>query len=599
MTLQLPSLGTVVAAALRTLRRFPLVILAAALAATAAILMADDMGPGWLRDPLLAASVLGIPLLTAVALFTERRAWHPALRLLPWLLAVAVLAGVHAAWPAWPDQVRAVRAVQLGVAFHLAVAFLPFQGRYTPNAFWQFNRVLFLRGLGSAISSATFFAGLALALAALDQLFGVDVPETGYFRLWVLIAFVFNTWFFLGGVPEDPNALEAWKDYRAALRVFAQYTLVPLVSVYLLILTVYLVKVVVTWDWPSGWIGWLVSGVAAAGILTLLLVRPIADDPAQKWVAAFARIFWIAVMPATVMLWLALYQRIAQYGVTEPRYFLLVLSLWLAAMAGWYTVTRSRDMRLVPASLCVLALATYVGPWGAYATSARSQVGRLTGILERNGLLEAGGTPAPARRVSDEDAREVSAVVRYLTDTHGTARLASLFPAPTAARLGLGRRRARRNTEAHVKTVVTALGVPYVERWERAGAGYHYFTASTSSAGAVPLEGYDLLVRIRPAEDSVVPDTGVTAVLVPAARAVRVRRGTTVLVDVPLDSPLAVARRAPRTTANAIPAGRLHATAEARGVRAAVWIRSMTGIDSAGGIRPTRATGDVLVDLRP
>jgi hypothetical protein len=247
----------------------------------------------------------------------------------------------------------------------------------------------------------------------------------------------------------------------------------------------------------------------------------------------------------------------------------------------------------------VLALATYVGPWGAYASSARSQVARLTAILERNGLLEAGDTPAPARRVPDADAREASAVVRYLTEPHGTARLAALFPAPTAQRLALGQRRARRNDEAHVKAVVTALGVPYVERWERAGAGFHYFTASTSTAGAVPLGGYDLLVRIRPAEDSIVPDTGVTAVLMPEARVVRVKRGAAVLVDVPLDSPLAVARRAPRTAANAIPPERLRATAERAGVRAAVWVRSLTGIDSAGTVRPRRATGDVLVDLRP
>ena len=41
--------------------------------------------------------------------------------------------------------------------------------------------------------------------------------------------------------------------------MFAQYTLVPLVSMYLVILTLYFGKVVVTWDWPQGWIGYLVS----------------------------------------------------------------------------------------------------------------------------------------------------------------------------------------------------------------------------------------------------------------------------------------------------------------------------------------------------
>ena len=599
MSLQLPSLGTVVTAALRTLQRFPLVLAAAVLAATAAILMNDDVGPTWLRDRMLAAAVLAIPLCTAVQLTVERRTWHRALRLAPWVAALAVLAAVYASWDHWPDRMRFARFAQLAVAFHLAVAFLPFQGRYTANAFWQYNRVLFLRFLGAGISSATFFAGLALALAAVDQLFGVDVPEAGYFRLWVMMAFVFNTWFFLGGVPEDPNALESRREYRAALRIFAQYTLVPLVSVYLVILTLYLGKVVVTWDWPSGWIGWLVSGVAAAGILTLLLVRPIADDPDQTWVAAFARIFWLAVMPAIVMLWLALFQRVRQYGITEPRYFLLVLSLWLAALAVWYTVTRSRDMRLVPLSLCLGTLFTYAGPWSAYAVSARSQVARLTAILERNGMLVAGDVPAPSRRVSDADAREVSAVVRYLAETHGTGRLAPLFTDATALRLGLGQRGPTRLAEPHVRAVVTALGVPYVEKWDRPGAPMHYFSVNTRRAGAIPLAGFDYLVRVRPAGDSIIPDTGVTAVLAPEARVVRIRHGSVLLVDVPLDSPLAVARRTSGAAANTLPPGRLHVEAASPRARASLWLRSLSGQDSAGTIRPSLVIGEVLVDLRP
>src|SRR5262249_46851893 len=159
--------------------------------------------------------------------------------------------------------------------------------------------------------------------------------------------------------------------------------LVPLVSVYLVILTVYLGKVLITRDWPSGWIGWLVSGVGTAGILTLLLVHPVAQDPAEKWVAAFARSFWLAVLPAIVMLWLAIWQRVRQYGITEPRYFLVVLSLWLAGLAVYYSITRSRQIRTIPASLGAVALLTFAGPWGAYSVSVGSQVGRLRALLER------------------------------------------------------------------------------------------------------------------------------------------------------------------------------------------------------------------------
>ena len=125
-------------------------------------------------------------------------------------------------------------------------------------------------------------SGAAIALAALDKLFGVDVPGTGYLRLWFTFGFVFNTWFFLGGVPRDFAALEASRDYPAGIKAFTQYVLLPIVAVYLVILTAYLVKVLPTWNWPSGWIGWLVSSVAAAGILSLRLVHPAATAAADR-----------------------------------------------------------------------------------------------------------------------------------------------------------------------------------------------------------------------------------------------------------------------------------------------------------------------------
>jgi hypothetical protein len=72
------------------------------------------------------------------------------------------------------------------------------------------------------------------------------------------------TWLFWRGSRQTsrPNAAVV----SAGLKVFAQYLLVPIVIRHLVILTAYLVKVLITWDWPSGWIGWLVSGVAAVGI---------------------------------------------------------------------------------------------------------------------------------------------------------------------------------------------------------------------------------------------------------------------------------------------------------------------------------------------
>ena len=354
----------------------------------------------------------------------------------PTSIALAMLIAFFLSWPHWSEAIRFRRTVQLAVGFHLLVAYLPFMVPGERNGFWQFNRTLFLRLLIGAIYSGVLFVGLSIALLALDKLLGVDVDGKIYGRLFVAIAFVFNTWFFLGGVPSDLPALDRREDYPPGLKLFSQYILTPIVAVYIVILTAYMIRIIVTGVWPSGWIGYLVSSVAVVGMLSLLLVHPIQDRPENRWVRTYARGFYIALLPSIAMLLLAIYKRVEQYGITENRYFLIVLALWLAGIAVYFTVRRPGNIKVVPATLAVLALATSLGPWGAYAVSRRSQEARLDRLLTANGLWTGSAIrpAAAADSVSFETQQELSAVLEYLVDVHGARTLQPLVRRPVRTR---------------------------------------------------------------------------------------------------------------------------------------------------------------------
>ncbi|HEV8355450.1 MAG TPA: DUF4153 domain-containing protein, partial [Gemmatimonadales bacterium] len=207
--------------------------------------------------------------------------------------------------------------------------------------------------------------------------------------------------------------------------------LMPLVAVYLVILTAYLGKVIVTRTWPRGWIGYLVSCVSLAGVLALLLVHPIRERADSRWVNWYGRWWFVAILPSLVMLLMAVGKRLGQYGVTEPRYFLLVLALWMLGLSLYYGVTASRNIKLIPMSLAAVAALTSAAPWGAYAVSRRSQVGRLDRILAANHLGRAGDAGrAAAGAVSFEDRRELSAILRYLSTTRGVAAVAAVMGVP-------------------------------------------------------------------------------------------------------------------------------------------------------------------------
>ena len=481
--MHLPSLADTGDRAIRAALRFPLVVVSGAAATLGAWFTIADGNDPWIR--LTLAALLGLPLFLSLQLWIERRHYGRRGALLIGALGLLVPLAFHLMSRDWSQTLLVTRFLHLEIALHLTVAIAPFLGQSGDNAFWQYNRILFLRFLTGALFTLVLFAGLALALAALDKLFGVDVDSDLYFHLFWLLAFFFSPWYFVAGVPRDLVELESRQDYPVGIKVFAQFILIPLVTVYLLILTTYLGRVLITRTWPSGWIGWLVSGVSVAGTLALLLVHPLRDREDSRWVNAYGRYFFVALLPSVAMLLMAIWQRVGQYGFTERRYFLLVLALVLAGLALWYAITASRNIRVIPASLAAAAFLTLLGPWSAYAIARDSQQGRIEEALARNGMLADGRATAATAGISLEDQRQISAATHYLLATHGER---SVEPLLTSGRSPAGPLRSYEADE-RARAILEPLGIDYSARW--AHTEEEYFFLHVQPARAERLSGYD------------------------------------------------------------------------------------------------------------
>jgi hypothetical protein len=499
--MRIPSLDNLHSAARDSLARFPFVMLSAAVAAIAGIFLVESSNNfEWMRVCL--AGQLGIPLVFALAVAGESRGWPRPWRILAPSAATIALAIYGFSLSEDLTTVMVTRHVQFTIGLHLLAAFAAFTAPGRLNGFWQYNRTLFLRFCLSVLYSVVLYAGLAIALLAVDKLLGVEFDEELYFHVWIVIAMVFNTWMFVSGVPADILALDGATDFPKGLKVFAQFILVPLVFIYLVILSIYLGKVIVTRVWPSGWIGYLVSSVGVVGMLAHLLVHPIREGAGNKWVITYSRWYYVAMLPAIVMLLLAIGKRINQYGVTENRYLLAVLAIWLALISLYFILSRARNIKLIPITLCVVAFGTSFGPWGAFAVSYRSQMSRLTGLLEKNHIL-AGGIVQPAPgEVSFEDQKEISAALDYVVTTHGTDRVAPWFGDHWAdidtVSGGGTHRRAPFGGNDLVRGIMDEMGVEYTPKWHQpVSEGEHFTVGLDTNAKVFPLEGADAMVRFE------------------------------------------------------------------------------------------------------
>lgn len=411
--------------AFATAIRFPLPLLIAAIAACCLTWMIDAKE----KDPYfynvlhgLITLSLALPAFIGLCFFAERGKHSLGIQLIGQIILAGLGVWYYHSIPVSFGEADAAKYVILSLSMHLWVAFAPFVRYREIQGFWQYNKSLFIRFLTAVLYSGVLFAGLSLAIFAVDQLFDVRMDNDIYARLWILIATIFNTWFFLSDMPNELDELNNSADYPNGLRLFTQFVLLPLVTIYLSILYVYMFKIMLTANWPKGWVAYLVIGFSTAGILALLLVWPLQSNDRFKWIKVYVKYFFMALFPLIIMLGFAIYIRVRDYGITENRYFIIVLALWLFGNALYFLLSTVKNIKVIPMSLFFVALLSGFGSWSAFTVSKNSQSKRLLSIVEKYKMLE-NNKIVPIKNtvvMSDSDLIELSSITYYLANSHGS-----------------------------------------------------------------------------------------------------------------------------------------------------------------------------------
>ncbi len=429
--MRLPSLDSLITKTFFTFKRFPFALIAAIYGCVYCILFVNlryDLEEShYYYTNIIMSCYIGMLLFIAIQIYIEQK----KLRFIPGitlkLLAVALIICYYFTLPEKFMVISFTRFSLFTIALHLLIAFVPFTNKGGLNGFWQYNKIIFLRILISALYTIVLYLGLALALLAIEKLFKVNVSGKLYSDLWISLAGIFNTWFFLAGIPLNFSDLDLKKDYPKGLKIFTQYVLLPLVSIYLLILYAYMFKIIITAQWPVGWVSYLVIGFSAGGILSLLLIYPVRNDENNKWILIFSRFFYFALFPLIILLFLAVKRRINDYGITEQRYFILVLALWLLFIAVYFLVSKSKNIKLIPVSLFILTMAASFGPWGAFHISLASQENHLESLLNKYSMLHNKKITEAKDSIAFKDHKQISSIINYLVDVHGYKTLQPYF----------------------------------------------------------------------------------------------------------------------------------------------------------------------------
>jgi Domain of unknown function (DUF4153) len=418
-----PSLNRIREATTQTLFRFPLEIFCALSGTTLMLWQIEQDNPHDQVLRLILCAVLGLALFLSLTVMAESYAFSKQKRAIAQTLGVLLLVLCWFILAPIETETSIIRYSFFLVAFHLLVSFAP---KTTIETFWEYNKQLFLRILTAGLYSGVLYIGLCIAIASTDFLFDLDLDSKIYLRLFVVIAGLFNTVFFLAGVPNHFQNLQ--QDYPKGLKIFTQYVLIPLATIYLAIILLYEGKVMLEWSLPKGIISWLILGYAVYGILSILLVHPVRHNEGNNWIKNYSRLFYILMVPLLPLLSLAIIVRIQSYGITELRYVVLVLAAWLTGVTLYFLFSKRQNIKIIPFSLAILALLSAWGPQSASSISESSQRNRLIKLFDSQGSWRDNKLQPMPANITDSVGNETINQLRFMTERYGAASLSTILP---------------------------------------------------------------------------------------------------------------------------------------------------------------------------
>lgn len=402
-----------------SLRRFPVSIILAVMTSIVLIILVHlqnnpDKNIKETIGRVAMVLALGFPISLCIKMIIDRLGnVRPAVKSIIYLAEAGVLVLYYFFLLKSFGMVTVSRYTALSITAYLAFLFIPYFFRR--EGFELYIIKLFTRFLTAAVYSVVLYLGVAAILFTVDKLLGIYISEKLYLDVWICVACIFAPSFFLAGVPALSEQMDL-SFFTKLFRVLLLYIVMPIISIYTVILYIYFAKIIITVQWPVGLVAHLVLWYSVISALVIFFITPLKDD--NNWVRIF--IAWLTklILPLILMMFVSIAIRINAYGITENRYYVIILGLWAFCIMLYLGFFKARRNIVMLITLSLIAALSVIGPWSSYSVSKFSQNKRFENILLKNGMLKEGKIIKPASEVSKADKIEVSQILDYFSRFH-------------------------------------------------------------------------------------------------------------------------------------------------------------------------------------
>ncbi|MCX7884804.1 MAG: DUF4153 domain-containing protein [Caloramator sp.] len=371
------------------------------------------------------------------------------------------------------DMVSTTRYTTISLAFYLIALITPYF--YNKENLELYTIRLLTRFFVTFFYAAVLQFGISAILFTIDKLLGIHVYNNLYLYVWFLIIGIFIPSYFLSGIPQSDEKLLI-SDYSKVLKILIMYIVIPLISVYTIILYIYFAKILIILQWPKGLVGNLVLWYSAITTIVIYLIWPIKHE--SNYVNTFIKYITKLIIPLILIMFLSLGIRIRAYGITENRYFVIALGLWVLIVMIYWNLSKLKKNIFLPLSLAIIAILSVTGPFSAYSVSIKSQNKRFENILIKNNMLK-DNKIVSSSNISKEDKKEISSILYYFEKNHSFKDLKYIPP------------------NFRLEDMNKIFGFNYMDIWyDNVSRNYFSYTLSDLN-NPIDIKGYDYLFNFR------------------------------------------------------------------------------------------------------
>lgn len=249
----------------------------------------------------------------------------------------------------------------------IAIFFAPARG----NAIraWRFSYRQTVSAIIAALISSAVEIAIVIIMMALFMLlkYGDDMARM-IFTIAIVLAVALPLMIFISRItyPDDTD-LDRHEEPRIIVAL-VKYLFLPLLGAYMLVLYIYGIKILVTWELPEGYVTWSVTALVAEVLVVEFFLFPLSEKSLRPLGGLIKTALPALTLPLLVLMSVAIGYRINQYGFTTDRLYVLTFNIWCYAIMGYLFIDRCRHINPIPLSFSAVMLVTSIIPGVNYST---------------------------------------------------------------------------------------------------------------------------------------------------------------------------------------------------------------------------------------